>query len=165
MPFGLGLDLALGSYFKAGIDVQLTEIFGNKRTWRIKTQEDQTELLLLHKACAFKDHRLVQRFNLYVELYRFLKGLSFTVGYQFLKQGEAELAIVSQKFSSTIANTSRKLEEFTMHHVIAKFTYDFGVHRKFHKIRPEWSIYVRSPFNGKNVALVPTIGTVFSLDF
>lgn len=165
MPFGLGLDLNLGSHFKTGVDVQLTQIFGNQRNWRIKTQEDQTELLLLNKAHAYKDYGLVQRFNLYIELYRCLKGLSFTVGYQFLKEGEAEISLTSQEFSSAIANTSKQLEEFTMHHVIAKATYDFGVHRAFHKVRPEWSIYVRSPFNGKNVALIPTIGTVFSVDF
>ncbi len=165
MPFGLGLDLNLGSHFKTGIDVQLTQIFGNQRTWRIKTQEDQTELLLLNKAHAYKDYGLVQRFNLYAELYRFAKGLSFTLGYQFIKEGETEISITSQQFSSAIANTSKQLEEFTMHHVIAKFTYDFGVHKRCRKVRPEWSLYVRSPFNGKNVALVPTIGTVFSVDF
>jgi len=165
MPFGLGLDLNLGSHFKTGLDVQLTQIFGNKRTWRIKTQEDQTELLLLNKAHAYKDYGLVQRFNLYVELYRFAKGLSFTVGYQFLKEGATEISLTSQEFSSAIANTSRQLEEFTMHYVIAKATYDFGVHKRCRRVRPEWSVYVRSPFNGKNVALIPTIGTVFSIDF
>jgi len=165
MPFGLGLDLTLGTHFKTGFDVQLTQVFGNQRTLRVKTQEDQTELLLLNKAHAYRDYGLIQRFNLYVEIYRCLKGLSFTVGYQFLKQGETEISLTGQQFSNAIANTSRQLEEFTLHYVIAKATYDFGVHRKFRKVRPEWSLYVRSPFNGKNVALIPAIGTVFSIDF
>jgi len=165
MPFGLGLDLTLGSYFKTGVDVQLTQIFGNKRTWRIKTQEDQTELLLLQKAHAYKDYGLVQRFNLYVELYQIFKGLSLTAGYQYLKQGETEITLSTQQFSTAIANTSRRLDEFTMHHAIIKGTYDFGVHEKCKKVRPEWSLYARMPFNGKNVALIPVIGTVFSVDF
>jgi hypothetical protein len=165
MPFGVGLDLTLGSHFKTGFDVQLTQIFGNKKTWRIKTQEDQTELLLLQKAHGYKDYGLVQRFNLYIELYNIFKGLSVVAGYQFLKEGETELTLTSQEFSSAIANSSRKLEDFTMHHMIVKGTYDFGVTKKISSVRPELSVYARIPFNGKNVALIPTIGCVFSVDF
>lgn len=165
MPFGVGLDLTLGTHVKTGFDVQLTQIFGNKKTWRIKTQEDQTELLLLQKAHGYKDYGLVQRFNLYIELYNMLKGLSLTAGYQFLKEGEAELTLTGQEFSSTIANTSRRLDDFTMHHFIIKGTYDFGITQTEQKTRPEFSLYARIPFNGKNVALIPTVGMVFSIDF
>src|SRR5579863_4853892 len=108
MPFGLGLDLTMGKHFKCGIDIQLTQIFGNTRTRRIKTQLDQTELFLLQKTKAYKDFGLTQRFNLYVELYNFFKGLSFKAGYQFLKHGDDELSLITQEFSSNIANTSRK---------------------------------------------------------
>jgi hypothetical protein len=165
MPFGLGLDLTLGSHFKTGVDVQLTQIFGNQRNWRIKTQINQTELLLLQKAHGYKDYGLVQRFNLYVELYQIIKGLSLTAGYQFLKQGDTTLSLTNQEFSSAVANTSRQLDEFTMHHGIFKATYDFGVHRVDPRVRPEWSIYARIPFNGRNSALIPVVGTVFSVDF
>jgi hypothetical protein len=165
MPFGLGLDLTLGSHFKGGIDVQLTQIFGHTRTRRIKTDLQQTELLLLEKTNVFKDSGLVQRFNLYVELYNFLKGLSFSIGYQYLKQGDADYALATQQFSSNIANTSPRLENFTMHHLIPKFIYDFGYHYPDARTRPELGLYMRLPFNGKNVALIPTIGAVASIDF
>jgi len=165
MPFGLELDVTLGSYFKAGIDVQLTQIFGNKRTWRIKTQPTQTELLLLHKAHAYKDYGLVQKFNLYAQGYHLYHGLSLLAGYQFLKQGDTEISLTGQEFSTAIANTSRQLEEFTMHHVIVKATWDWNIHKKKRSLRPELSLYARIPFNGKNVALVPMIGLVLSVDF
>ena len=165
MPFGLGIDLSLGSHFKCGIDVQLTQIFGHTRCRRIKTDLEQTELLLLQTAAAFRDYGLVQRFNLYVELFRFLQGLSFKVGYQFLKQGDSEISLKTQQFSNTIANTSPRWQDFTMHHVISKFTYDFGVHNLEGRTRPELGLYTRLPFNGKNVALVPTVGFVLSVDF
>ncbi len=165
MPFGLGLDLTLGTNFKCGIDIQLTQIFGHTRTRRIKTDVEQTELLLLEKTQVFKDSGLVQRFNLYVELYRFIKGLSFKVGYQYLKQGDGEYALKTQEFSNNIANTSRRLDDFTMHHIITKFTYDFSVHRPDARLRPELGLFTRSPFNGKNVALFPTVGAVISVDF
>lgn len=164
MPFGLGLDLTLGTNFKCGIDVQLTQIFGHTRTRRIKTDVQQTELLLLEKTDVFKDSGLVQRFNMYVELYNFLKGLSFSIGYQYLKQGDADYSLKTQEFSSNIANTSRRLDNFTMHHLIPKFTYDFAAHN-ITRVRPELGLYMRLPFNGKNVALIPTIGIVASIDF
>jgi hypothetical protein len=165
MPFGLELDLTLGSHFKTGIDVQLTQIFGNKRTWRIKTQEAQTELLLLQKAHAYKDYGLVQKFDLYIELYRAIKGFSLLAGYQYLKQGDTEITLSSQEFSNAIANTSAQLEEFTMHHAIIKATYDFGVGRIEPRVLPELSLYARIPFNGRNSVQAPMIGLVFSVDF
>lgn len=165
MPFGLGIDLTLGSYFKGGIDVQLTQIFGHTRQHRIKTDLQQTELLLLQKTCAFIDSGLVQRFNLYVELFRMVKGLSFEVGYQYLKRGENEIALKTQEFSTNIANTSPRLDSYTMHHMIPRFIYDFGVHMPEGRTRPELNLYARLPFNGRNVALVPMIGAIFSVDF
>jgi hypothetical protein len=165
MPFGLGLDLTLGTNFKCGIDVQLTQIFGHTRKRRIKTDLQQTELLLLGKTEVFKDSGLVQRFDLYVELYRFLQGLSFKVGYQYLKQGDAEYSLKTQDFSNNIANTSPRLDNFTMHFIITKFTYDFGYNWPDMRTRPEIGLFTRQPFNGKNVALFPTIGAVLSVDF
>jgi hypothetical protein len=165
MPFGLGLDLTLGQHFKCGIDIQLTQIFGHTRCRRIKTDVTQTELLLLQTTPAYRDYGLVQRFNLYGELYRFFKGLSFKIGYQYLKHGEDEIALKTQEFSNNIANTSPRLEEYTMHHFIAKFTYDFAYHWPTGRTRPELGLYTRQPFNGKNVALVPVIGFVASVDF
>jgi hypothetical protein len=165
MPFGLGLDLTLGTHLKCGVDVQLTQIFGHTRKRRIKTNIAQTELLLLEKTDVFKDSGLVQRFNLYVELFRLVKGLSFKVGYQYLKQGDAQYSLKTQEFSNNIANTSPRLDNFTMHHIITKFTYDFGYHWPTMRTRPELGLFTRQPFNGKNVALFPTIGAVISVDF
>jgi len=165
MPFGLGLDLTLGTNFKCGVDIQLTQIFGHTRTHRIKTDVEQTELLLLQTARAFRDYGLVQRFNIYAEFYRFFMGLSFKAGYQYLKQGDSELSLKTQEFSTNIANTSPRFEDFTMHHLITKFTYDFGYHWPDGRTRPELGLFTRQPFNGKNVALIPTIGFVLSVDF
>lgn len=165
MPFGVGLDLTLGKNFKCGVDIQLTQIFGHTRNRRIKTDVEQTELLLLQKAPTFRDYGIVQRFNLYVELYRFCKGLSFKVLYQFLKQGESEVSLKTELFSSNIANTSPRYEDFTMHHIITKFTYDFDYNYPGARTRPELGLFTRTPVNGKNVALIPTVGCVISVDF
>jgi len=166
IPFGLGLDITLGAYIKTGLDVQLTHTFGNTRKRRIKTQEGQTELLLLEKATVYKDFGLTQRFNLYVQFYKFLYGLSFKVGYQFLKKGDDEFAIKTNTFSNEIANTAERLQEWTIHHMVVNATYDFSKHLDDNtRPRPQLSFYARLPFNGKRVTLIPKIGTVFSLDF
>lgn len=166
IPFGLGLDITLGSYLKTGLDVQLTHTFGSTRDRRIKTQVDQTELLLLEKTSVYKDFGLTQRFNLYVQFYKFLYGLSFKVGYQFFKKGDDELSLKTNTFSNEIANTAESLQERTMHHMVVDTTYDFSEHFGDEaRFRSELSFYARLPFNGKRVALIPAIGAVFSIDF
>ncbi len=164
--FGLGLDLTFGRYLKAGVDVQLTHVFGDTRNRRIKTQKDQTELLLLEKTSAYKDFGLIQRFNLYFELYKVWKGFSLKTGYQFLKRGDDTLSLLSQDYSTEIANTALSLEEITMHHFIMDASYDFGEHIGDNaRVSPYLGLFVRIPFNGKRVALNRTIGAVFALNF
>lgn len=164
--FGAGLDLKLGSYFKAGVDVQLTHLFGNTREQRIKTDINQTELLLLNKARVYTDYGLTQRFNLHIEAYKIIKGFSFKVGYQYRKRGENKISLVCNDFSDKIANTARRLDEFTMHHVIlnARYSFEDDLGRDA-AIKPYISLYARLPFNGKRVALERFVGAVFAIDF
>lgn len=166
MPFGVGLDLCLSRYVNIGADVQLTHIFGNTRTRRIKTTSDQTELLLLEKLCAYKDYGMTQRFNIYVEFFKFLKGLSFLVGYQFKKHGDDTLSFPSNAFSAQIANSAEKLQEWSMHHMIVRANYDFVVHTDYAtQVRPQLEFFARLPFNGRRIAVTPTVGMLFSIDF
>ncbi len=166
IPFAVGLDATLGKYVKLGLDVELTHIFGNTRARRIKTDEDQTELILLKKTQVHRDFGLTQRFDLYVQFYRFLKGFSFKVGYQFKKHGDDEFALKTNAFSQKVANTASRIREWTMHHIITNTSYDFCVHlNDDSRVRPQLSIFTRFPFNGKLVAVVPTVGATFSIDF
>jgi len=164
--FGLGIDLLFGSCFKAGVDVQLFHLFDTTRVRRIKTDRNQTELLLLEKAEVHIDYGLEQRFNLFFEFYRFYHGLSFKVGYQFFKRGDSHASLICNDFSTNIANTAVSLEDFTMHEMIPKLTYDFGADLSPDACtRPYLSLYARLPFNGKNVVLARTVGVVLAIDF
>lgn len=166
IPFGLGIDLYLGYIFRAGVDVQLTHTFGTTKCRRIKTAENQTDLLFLHKVQSHKDFGLTQRFNLYAEFYKFCGGLSVLFGYQFIKHGEDEVYLKTTNFSTEIANSAESLQEWTMHHVIAKTTYDFGVHMSPDSCAfPQLAVVARLPFNGKRIAVVPSIGVTFAIDF
>jgi len=164
--FGFGIELLFGSCFKAGVDVQLTHLFDTNQLRRIKTDRHQTELLLLEKAEVHIDYGLWQRFNLFFEFYRFYRGLSFKVGYKFFKQGENHISLACNDFSNTIASTAVALEDFTMHEIIPKLTYDFGVDRSPDACtRPYVLLYARLPFNGKHAVLARTLGVIVAVDF
>ena len=166
IPLRLGLNLHLGYYLEAGVDVELTHTFSHTSEHRIKTAQTQTNLLLLQKQVTYTDYGLTQRFDLYTKFHQFLGGLSVLFGYQFIKHGEDEMFLKTNKFSSTITNTSQTLQDWTMHHVLIKGTYDFKVHMPCDSyIDPQLSLFFRLPFNGKRIAVNPTIGLSFALNF
>lgn len=166
LPFGLGLDLMFGRFLQAGLDVQLTPTFGHVSNHRIKTDRDQTELLLLQTARAYRDYGLTQRFNLYVQMNKFLRGFSFLLGYQFMKHGRDHLTLCSNAFSNVIANSAESLQEWTAHHMIINSSYDFAVHTwNRTRLQPYVSLYARIPFNGKRFAGSRTLGCVLAIDF
>lgn len=162
--FGVGLELTMGSYIKCGADVQLTQLFDVIRERRIKTDLNQTELLLLEKTSAHKDFGLVQRFNLDIEaLYR---GFSCKFGYQYFKRGDAKLSLVCNNYSEAVANTAESLQQITMHQFIINASYNFEplVTRKSPAI-PYVSVYGRIPFNGQRVVLQNILGAVIGVNF
>lgn len=162
---GGGLDALLGQQFKLGFDVQLIQPFATMVERRIKTSISQTNLLLLEKSCVQMEFGIIQRFNLYIQAYHVVKGLSAKAGYQFYKRGDNTITIINNNFSSGIANSDPALQEIMIHQAEFEVTYDFGVHMKDDAIKPALSIFTRVPFNGTRAALAQTVGVVFSLMF
>lgn len=164
--FALGIDLTLGCYVKAGLDVQLMHVFGSTRCRRIKTDVLQSELLLLQKASTFKDYGLTQQFSLYWQFYQIFGGASLEVAYQFYKRGRDELALTSNEFSSSVANTSLALLGYTTHDVFLIASYDFDQHMCDNS---RWSPYVAAfvdlPFNGKRSMVSRTVGLTLGVNF
>ncbi len=166
LTFGLSLDLRFKPFFKLGGTVQLFHTFGNTRTRRVQTHVAQTNLLMLTKARVFKDFGLTQMFSLYAQLYRPIGGLSFRVGYQYIKNGDDILSIECPDFADSVANTARGLEDFTMHHMITEARYDLDPHlAEDTRAIPRFSVFLRLPFNGKRVILAKTVGFTFAVDF
>lgn len=167
MPFGLGLEVTLGSMIRACVDVQLTHTFDNTRPRRIKVAADQTELLLLAKTPVHRDVGLTQRFDLYLQFYRIFKGLSLKAGYQFYKQGEDIISFKTNAYPSEIANTAESLQDWTAHQYIFDLQYDFHADMDGYNpiVVPQFELFVRIPFNGQRSALIPTFGGIFSIDF
>jgi len=162
---GGGLDLTFGRHIKGGLDVQLLHVFGHTKCRRIKIHPCQTDLLLLKKVDAYKEYGLVQRFNLYVEFYRFLSGLSCKLGYQFARRSEDTLYICSNEFSDRVANSAGGLQEWTMHNFVANLNYDFWNEDDDRCAYPYVSLFAKIPFNGMNTAMARTVGVTLAVDF
>lgn len=165
LPFGIGLDVTYNFPLRIGFDVQLTHIFGNARARRIKTDVNQTDLLLLQTARVYKDFGLIQRFNLYGELHKLLCNTSLLFGYQFYKQGTSELSTKGNQFSNAIANTAQSLREWTVHNLFLKIHYDGNQWYPQRGFLPEVSVYARMPFNGQRSIANTAVGGVISVAF
>ncbi len=161
-----GIDLTYAGFAQVGFDVELLHLFGITKQRRIKIDPAQTELLLLTKACSYKDPGLVQRFNLYGQLFDFFCGASIKLGYQYYKQGGSLLYLKDCLLSQVIANGARNLEQWTMHHIIGVAEYDFSYHlSQDSRFKPSLSFFTRIPIGGSNIALIPTVGLVCSCAF
>jgi hypothetical protein len=164
--FGGNIELMLGRYFKAGLDVELLQEFGNNRIRRIRTNQDQTDLLLLQDVCVYRDFGLTQKFDLYFQIFRLWDALSCRIGYQFLKHGDDFLSLYTQDFSPRVANTARPLQDWTLHQAVFNLFYDFAAHMKPDAtVKPSISLFGYLPFNGKRSIGFPMLGGMFAIDF
>jgi len=163
--FGGGIDLRWGCYLQAGVDLEFLKLFGNTKDRRIKTDKDQTDLVLLAKTKVFKECGILQRYNLYIEAYKFYKGLSLRAAYQFLKRGDDKLWLFDNQFSSNIANTGNALEDWTIHELIFFLKYDFANQWKDQRFVPNFALFYKVPFNGTRSLQSQTLGIEFSISF
>lgn len=166
LVFGGFIELSIGKYMRCSADVELTQLFGNTRDRRIKIHQDQTDLLFLKKVCAYRDPGLIQHFNILVGFYDLFGGAFVSGNYEFYKHGQDRLSIVSNNYSSEVANTAVRLEDWTAHYGIFRLGYDFTKSlRPEARVKPAASFYTRIPFNGTRSALNTTVGFELTLDF
>ena len=160
---GAGLDMNFKHWFDAGVQVEFMHLFNNTRQRRIKLHEQQTELLLLKKTAVNADHGFTQKFNLYIEP-KVFKGFSLRLSYQHIKQGGTTYYVVSNDYSSTIANTAESLKEWTTHNVIVQAKYDFSTDEN-NKRRPQLNVYFNHPFNGRRSLQTGSVGCGVTFNF
>src|SRR6185437_9711948 len=112
------------------------------------------------------DFGMFQQVNLYIQFYKFFRGLSLMGAYQFFKQGESILTPISNDFNLAIANRSLRYQEYTMHNGLVQLTYDFA--QDFCEdapIVPYISVYYKRPFNGLRSVMTDGLGVVFAVNF
>ncbi len=164
--FGAGLILNWIDYVRAGVDFEFLTLFGNTRVRRIKVSPGQTDLLFLAKARAHTEDGFTQRYNIFGELFRFYRGLSASVIYQYWKHSEDRLALFTNDFSTQIANTAHNLQEWTIHQFIFKIDYDFQEDiDQMSWFKPQLQLFYKLPFNGSRAVVAQTVGFGITLNF
>jgi hypothetical protein len=163
--FGAGLDLRFLPNLQAGVEVEFLHLFSEVSERRIKTDRAQTDLLLLAKADVLKKFGFTHHFNLYVELFKFVRGLSASVTYQFWKHEDDRVAVLGNNFSTEVANSAVSLEEWTMHNLIFKVSYDFDQETENAVCSPYLALFYKIGVNGKNALLANTVGFTATASF
>lgn len=164
--FGGHLGLTWKHHFIGGVEGYFTQLIGNTRLRRIKTDNNQTELLLLAQTQAHIDWGFIQRYRLYLGGYNLIRGLSFDINYQFQKQGNSTISFCGNDYIPAIAQTSRALCQWTLHTIGVNVLYDwdFDLSDKARFV-PRLSFFYQHDFKGHRAILLNKWGFSFGFTF
>jgi len=156
IPLSLGLDLDFVYHLKAGIDLSLLGTFDTTRTYRMKTDVNQTDFLILHKGQASKSQGPMWQFTLFTQAKKiFFSGLSTTISYHFVKHDENRLSPKSYDFDNSIVNSAQSLKEWATHSFVFRGSYSpLGL-----------SFFYKLPVAGKRSILANTVGGQIAFNF
>jgi hypothetical protein len=171
LPVGFGLELDFVHNIKAGLDADFLVLFDKKRTRRLKSDFEQTEILLLNKGVATKEHGLMWQFHLFVQAYHIYKGLSAKFAYQFVKHDDDRLVPSGNDFDFSIVNSANSIKEWTNHNLIFSLNYDLFTKRRHcqdeysSSVTPQFHLFYKVAVGGKNVIDTSTIGGQWGIHF
>lgn len=166
--FGGSLGLLWTEHLKGGVDVEFFQFFSHSAERRIKTDKNQmNDLVFLAKADSILEPGFMQTYNLYVEARKLFKGLSFRVAYQHIEQNESKIALLTNEFSTQIANTAESLQSWSINQLILNLSYDWTIDgcQCERKVNPYLSVYYKLPFGGKNSVQLHFVGAALSFNF
>lgn len=164
-PVGIGIQLQFLKYVLFGIDADFLILLDESRNFRMKTDRDQTDFLLLNKGRARRESGLIWQFHLYVQAYHFWRGLSAKVAYQFVKHDDDRLSPRCNNFDFALVNNMCRLRESTIHNLIFWLNYDCFEECKKWWLKPQMSVFYKLPIAGKNVLDNWTVGGQLALNF
>ncbi len=165
IPFGVGLALNMKHHLKLGLDTEFIALLDSAADYRMKTTMNQTEILLLNKGRAYKDHGLTWKFNLYAKGVHLWQGFSLKTAYEYTKHDTDSLVLKTNKFDNNVVNSANSLQEWNTHSAIFQLNWDsYKVNTKM-TCKPQLSIFYKLPINGKNVLDPHTFGGQLALNF
>jgi hypothetical protein len=165
LPIGMGIGLDFVYNIRLGADVDFVILFDKSKNRRLKTEEHQTDFLLLNKGFATKNYGLTWKFNLFLQAYRFLDGLSAKIAYEYVKHDDDRLTPLSDDFSSQVINTAKSLEEWNTQDLIFQLNYDCIKESKNWSVVPQANIFLKVPVGGKCVINPITFGGQIGVNF
>lgn len=164
--FGGVLGLIWKNHFTGGVETHFVQLMGNTRNRRIKTDWDQSELLLLAKTRAHIDWGFLQRYRLYLGALDIIKGFSFELAYQFYKQGNSSFSLCSNDYIASIANSARNLKEWTLHQLQVNMSYDSGYNATNNeRWQPRFGLFYQHDFRGRRALRADRVGASLTLSF
>lgn len=164
IPIGFGLGIDFNNKIRVGGDVEFFILFDETKERRLKTDPDQTEFLLLNKGRATLDSGLTWKFNIFLQAYRFYKGLSLKFDYEYIKHDDDTLYEKTDTFDRNVINSANSLKEWNTHNLIFSLNYDFFIPKGF-VTRPQVSLFYKYPVTGKNIINMNTFGGQLGFNF
>ncbi len=174
LPFGY--DQGYGVYF-AGflalhfirdwrfmIDLEFIQLFGNTKTRRIKTDNEQTDLLLIARERVFVDPGFTQQYTFMLQKRGFFRGLSAALYYQYFKHNDDTYYPLNNFGNFSIINDAESVQEYTTHQFLFQLNYEFNQHEECGS-RPNLMLFGKYGFNGKRAILTSSIGMQFTYAF
>ena len=165
LPAGLGLSLDMKYHLRLGVDVEFLVLFDETHDRRMKTIRTQTEFLMLNSGRATLDHGLTWKFNLFLQEYQFVGGLSLKAAYEYIKHDDDRLHPKSNGFDYDIVNSAKSLSEWHSHNIIIQGNYDFFEECNSCAIKPQLGVFYKIPVGGKNIIDTQTVGGQLTLNF
>lgn len=164
LPFGGGISINLGNVCEIGFSGQFWYYWSNEKIRRIKTFATQTTLLQPILTKTYKEHSIVQNFNLHGIIYSFCKRFSLKGIYQYWRKGDDTLIPFSSNFNFDVVNSALSLKEETRHQfgVLLAYSPNIG---EFEKYIPQFEIFWKTATNGMRTAVASTYGAQLSLIF
>ncbi len=148
-----------------GIDVEFIYQFGNTRCRRVKSAQDQTDLLFLTKVPVYREFGLGQQYNIYLESCNLWCNTSLKLNYQLLKRNDDRIDVANDRIDSRIANNAESLFDWTAHSLIFMVRHDLWRDYECSSLFPTISAFVKWGFNGKRALLANTAGIEISVAF
>lgn len=164
IPLGAGLALDFEHNIRLGGDVEFFVLLNETHERRLKTDYNQTEILLLNKGDATLDHGLTWKFNLFLQGYRLFDGLSLKFAYEYIKHDSDKLYEKTDSFNHSIINSANSLREWNTHNLIFQVNLDIF---KWWKVisKPQVSLFYKLPVSGKNVFNSDNVGGQVGFNF
>lgn len=154
--FGGQIRVQWWQHLRGGITANFLEILGTTRARRIKTDPDQSDLLLLAKAQTRKGWGFTQQFLLHLEAVELADYFALRTTYSYMKHNQDRLSILDESYSGEIANTALSLQEWTQHYIMLSLKYEGPLYAE---------IFYKYPFNGKNTLQSELFGCSLAWNF
>lgn len=164
VPVGLGLNVEFVNTIRTGLNIDFLAYLDKTRDRRLKTINGQSELFLLNKGKAMRDHGLNWQFYLYAQSYHFVGGLSAKAAYQYLRHDADKFVPRDDKFTYGVVNSADRLAEWYAHNIILSLDYDH-MGSDDHLVVPQLGVFYKFPVGGKAVMAMQSVGVNMGVNF